>query len=133
MKKEAEPLGIIIATHGKLGQELIRSAKMIFGEFDRVTPVALEEGMSPEDYYSRLKTVCEQYGGKALILADIFSGTPFRVSALLGREMEIHLITGVNMPMLIDAVQLRSTKTAEDFVKTLAEYGRESIQIIGEV
>ena len=41
MKKEAEPLGIIIATHGKLGQELIRSAKMIFGEFDRVTPVAL--------------------------------------------------------------------------------------------
>ncbi|MEY8339256.1 PTS sugar transporter subunit IIA [Lachnospiraceae bacterium 62-35] len=126
--KNTPPAGIIIATHGHLGEALIRSTKMIFGEFDRVTAVSLEEGMSPEEYYQRLKKACIEYRSSVLILADLFGGTPCRVSAMLAREIELNLITGVNMAMLIEALQSREALEGQELADALVNDTKESIQ-----
>lgn len=120
--------GIIVATHGDFCCELLRSTKMIFGDFERVTPVPLKEGMSPEEYETELRGACAAYENNVIILVDLFSGTPFRVSAMLAQEIKMVLITGVNMSMVIDAIQLRGELSGKELADTLIEYGRESIQ-----
>lgn len=99
--------GIILISHGTLCQELLRSAEMIMGEIEEVETVPLPEGMDTEEYMELLRGALEKYSYHALVLADLFSGTPFNAVLRLSRERDIPLATGVNLAMLMEAANLR--------------------------
>lgn len=123
-----EKYGIVVTSHGVFCEELIRSAQMVFGELPDVTPVPLKGDMSPEDFEADLRAVCAAYDNNVIVLCDIFSGTPFRVAAMLTQELpEMLLLTGVNMPMLINAAELRNMVGKEELASQLVEESKESI------
>ena len=94
-------MNIVLATHGHLGEELVRSAGMIFGEMD-VTCVSLLPGMSFEDFKNKADEVLSSLEGDTIVLVDLFGGTPSNVFSALTRQYGHDVITGVNLPMLID-------------------------------
>lgn len=123
-----EKYGIVVVTHGFFCEELIRSVEMVFGELPDVTPVALKGDMSPEEFAENLKDACTVYENRVIVLCDIFSGTPFRMAAMLSQEIpDMILITGVNMPMLINAVELRNFSEHDELATKLVEESKESI------
>lgn len=120
--------GIIVASHGRFCEELVASAKMVIGELPDVTAVALTGDMSPEAFEERLREACAAYNNHVIVLCDVFSGTPFRMAAMLTQEIcDMILLTGVNMPMLINASELRDTAEKEELSNQLVEETKESI------
>ena len=72
-------------------------------------------------------------GDGVLILTDMFGGTPSNISLSFLEDGRVEILTGVNLPMLIKAVQLRSASTLSEAAKAIGEYGRGSIQVAGEI
>ena len=101
---------VLLCTHGKFGEELKRSAEMIAGTLDRVKVFSLFPGMTPEE------------------LSDIAGGTPFNVTARLAAEYPVAVITGVNLPMLIEVHdgmdEMEYDELARFAVEALSSSGR---------
>ncbi|CAM2810993.1 PTS sugar transporter subunit IIA [Erysipelothrix tonsillarum] len=95
-------LSIIIGTHGRFGEELIKSAEMIAGKLEHVHAVSLLPEYSFEDYMKKVDETLSQCDGPIIALVDIFGGTPSNVFTVLSKKYNQAVITGVNLPVLID-------------------------------
>ena len=102
---------ILLLTHGGWGTSLLKSIEMIIGKVSFVDEIALEPNFLMDEY----RAYVEQYLQTQLssiakpvhitIFTDMFGGTPTNVAALVSREhdMKIHVITGLNAPLLLEA------------------------------
>ena len=70
---------IIIMNHGLFGKELIATAEMVVGKLEEVQAVSLMPGMTLEDYLEQSEVAVNQAGGKAIVLTDLYGGTPCNV------------------------------------------------------
>ena len=128
-------IGIIIAAHGELGEGLINSAKMIVGPIKKIRSVVLREGESPETFRDEIREAvrsldCE---GGTMILLDLFGGTPSNVCAVLTREMNIEVVSGVNLPMLLEVLLKRDEHNLRELREIAVEAGKRGIVSINEV
>jgi len=111
-KKEGgkDVVGIIIATHGEFANGIKQSGSMIFGEQDLVQAVTLMPSEGPEDLQAKMRAVVKEFGvEEILFLCDLWGGSPFNQATILFKEDPEHraIVTGLNLPMLIDAYGAR--------------------------
>jgi PTS system mannose-specific IIA component len=121
-------IGVVVATHGKLAQEMIRTAEAVVGDLRQVAPLSVV-ATSP-DRRSDLKTAIERVdqGEGVLLLTDLLGGSPTNlcVSFLIDRKVEV--VTGVNLPMLLKLQSLRATgKPIAEIARELVEAGQRAI------
>lgn len=95
-------LNIVIGTHGKFGEELIKSAEMIAGKMDNVQAVSLLPMMSLEEFMQTVDTLLNTLEGPTLALVDLYGGTPCNVFTALTKKYNHNVITGLNLPMLLN-------------------------------
>lgn len=95
-------LNIVVGTHGRFGEELIKSAEMIVGNMGNVKSVSLLPGMSFEEFMYQADSVLSKLEGPILALVDLYGGTPCNVLTALTRKYHHNVITGLNLPMLIE-------------------------------
>ena len=95
-------LSIVIGTHGRFGEELIKSAEMIVGKMENIKSVSLLPAMSFEEFMHEVDSVLSGLEGPVLALVDLYGGTPSNVFTALTRKYNHNVITGLNLPMLID-------------------------------
>lgn len=93
---------IVLATHGRLGEELVKSAEMIVGKSTNIYTISLLEDMSFEDFLTSAKQTLDAIQNKFVVLVDLFGGTPSNVMTALIPKYEHKVITGVNLPILIE-------------------------------
>lgn len=122
-------IGILLLGHERLGESLIECTEYILGQrpallISHVVPHAVE----PETEINKLRTVLvtldQGYG--VLILTDIFGATPANIARKLIRNGQIECITGLNLPMLLRALQHRDQPLSSLIDKVLAG-GHDSI------
>lgn len=120
-------VGILITAHGGLAAGLIDSASMIVGESEFLKAESLQIEDSPEAFRDRLaKSVQElDQGDGVLVLADLFGATPAN-SALCLLDSRVEVLTGVNLPMLLEAIVRRETPLRE-LVRSILESARGGI------
>lgn len=120
---------IIILNHGRFGEELIQSASLIIGDIDDIYAISLQKGMSIEDYYALVKEQLFALHGELLILTDLYGGTPCNVAMMMGRECTLHVVCGVNLPMLIELVMARNIpeKSVDELVDAAMNAALSSI------
>ena len=125
-------VGIIIVTHGKMALGMLESMQMIAGEQDQVAVVGLEEEKSPEDLSEIIKDALLKVddGSGVLIMVDLFGATPFNVSARLYLESnhQIEVITGVNLPMLLETVISRAGNDLKSVYEIALQAGISGIK-----
>lgn len=95
-------LNIVVGTHGRFGEELIKSAEMIVGKMENVKSVSLLPMMSFEEFMHEADSVLSDLEGPVLALVDLYGGTPCNVLSALTRKYHHNVITGVNLPMLVE-------------------------------
>lgn len=133
-------LGIVIVTHGDLGESLIKSASMIFGEI--TTPVHAVSiasiSMEAEPFRQNLLTAIDHAnaGDGVLVLTDLFGGTPsnLAISALSLKNIEI--IAGVNLPMVLKALTLSNPQYPVSLAEAstlVEEAGKKQISIVSQL
>ena len=123
-------VGLVVATHGQLGCELIATAEQIVGKVSAVTAVSIQPGASPADIHDQMEKAVSSVdsGDGVIILADLFGGTPCNQSLMLLRDHDLEVVTGVNLPMLLKANSLRGeTQPLTDLAISLAQYGQKNI------
>ena len=97
-------IGVVVATHGKLAEEMIRTAEAVVGKLEQVVPVSVV-GTSP-DMRGDLKTAIQQVdqGDGVLLLTDLLGGSPTNLCVSFLEERKVEVVTGVNLPMLLKLV-----------------------------
>lgn len=136
-------IGVIIVTHGRLGEELHKTAKLIVGEFEgsnereRCQTVAVEMNLNPEYLRDMIGQAIknQDVGQGTLVLTDMFGGTPSNVSLSFLDEGKVEVLTGVNLPMLLRVFQQREKPgmTLDELAADALEYSRKAIVIAGKL
>lgn len=98
---------IVLMTHGSFGKELIASGELILGELKDVFSISLEAEKEPMELMSELETLLQSDFDQYILLADLFGGTPCNVAARFSLEDNVIVLSGVNLPMLIEAEMAR--------------------------
>lgn len=131
-------IGIVVVTHGQLARELVAAAEMITGDdIPNATSVSIGWHDAPEDagraIESALRRVCGD--GGAVILTDMFGGTPSNLALSLLRENEVEVVTGVNLPMLIRLVSIREEEQVgpAEAARAALYQGKENIYLASEL
>lgn len=127
-------VGIVIASHGDFANGIYQSAQMIFGEQKNVVTCTLMSNESPDDIRGKMEKAIESFEDKdqVLFLVDLWSGTPFnQASALInGKEDKWAIVTGLNLPMLVEAYGARlSMDTAHEVAKSIIDLAKDGIKI----
>jgi PTS system mannose-specific IIA component len=123
-------IGLVVAAHGRLAEELVTTAEGIVGSLSPVATVRIEPGTSPDSIREQLRraVISVDAGEGVLVLADLFGGTPCRESLMLCNQREIEVLAGVNLPVIIKASSLRnSALPLADMAHALALYGQKTI------
>ena len=122
-------INILVVSHGKLAAELIKSAEMIAGEAENLYSVTLQPTDTPEMFEQKLNEVMDKVvDQETLILIDIFSGTPYNVSARQVLKPNVECVTGVNLPMLVEAILSREDATIAELAENISQVGVNSVK-----
>lgn len=125
-------IGILIVTHPKLGEALIDTAEFILGDRpEAVKALSIDINENAEDLRRKItagiKAVDDKKG--VLIMTDMFGGTPSNLSYSLLEEGRIEVISGVNLPIVIRAINYRQKKELVELVQDLEVFGKKSISL----
>lgn len=97
-----EKFNIVIGTHGRFGEELVKSAQMIAGSMDHVKTCSLLPEYSFEDYMKVVDQTLAGLEGYTIVLVDLYGGTPCNTFTVMSKKYHYQVLTGLNLPMLID-------------------------------
>lgn len=123
-------IGLVIAAHGHLAEELVATAEEIAGKLERVATCSVSPSASPEEIRQAVRTALEaaDEGEGVLVLADLFGGTPCNQALTFSREHSVEVLTGVNLPMVLKAASLRGEGLSlPELAQALIEYGQRNI------
>ena len=125
-------IGIVVVTHGRVAEELVNAARTIVGELPAVAAVSIGWTDDPAAANGAIERgLQEAGGGDALVLTDMFGGTPTNLSLPFLSE-RVEIVTGVNLPMLIKASALREGVLV-DVARAVREQGKGAIYVASEV
>lgn len=124
-------IGIIIASHGKFAEGIHQSGSMIFGEQEKVQVVTFMPNEGPDDLYGHFNNAIAQFDAddEILVLADLWSGSPFNQASRVAGEnpdRKMAIITGLNLPMLIQAYTERLMDAGAGVEQVAANIVKES-------
>lgn len=128
-------IGVVVATHGLLAQELINSAAMLVGEGSQMAYACLLPGQSPEDFLTKCEEAVTSVntGDGVVALVDIPGGTPNNTMFRLSKSHDLRIVTGTNLPMVMLSVLERfDGMTADEFIENLMENGKNEIIEFGK-
>ncbi|NPA48740.1 MAG: PTS sugar transporter [Thermodesulfobacteria bacterium] len=120
--------GIIIAGHGRLPEELLTVCAFILGKVEGIQSLSIDPSEPAEKIHAAflesIKKVDQGQG--VLILTDLFGGTPSNIALSFLREGYIEVVSGVNLAMIIKALQNQEKPPAE-LAPLVVEAGRKAI------
>ncbi len=128
-------IGILVLTHGLLGQQFVDTAKLIGLKSENgLIALSIDPGEPPEMLREQIAQAVKaaDKGDGVLILTDLFGGTPTNISLSFLEDGKVEVVTGLNLPMIIKAVNSRADKDLATLAKLVAEAGKENIFLAGE-
>lgn len=120
---------VIVVTHKGLARGLMESAKLLIGsKAELVEQIELQEHQSLDDLINALSESVRRCSGDVLILTDLFGGTPSRAAlAIASMYGNIHIITGVNLPMIISVLLNMDNLNAKELARLAESSGKDGI------
>ncbi len=125
-------IGIVIVTHKQLGDALIDAAEFILGARpEGVVSVSININENADKLREKVSEGIKNVNMKegVLILTDMFGGTPSNLSYSFLEEGRTEVISGVNLPILIKAVNSRKDMDISKLAQSIETYGKKSISL----
>jgi PTS system mannose-specific IIA component len=125
-------IGIVIVTHCQLGDALIGAAEFIVGSRpESLESISIDLNENAEKLRDKISQGIKKVKGQdgILILTDMFGGTPSNLSYSFLEEGRIEVLSGVNLPILIQAASIRNKMNLDELAANLESFGKKSISL----
>jgi mannose PTS system EIIA component len=129
-------IGLLLVTHPNLGSALIESLEFISGnKEENISFVSVDIRKDPDKLRKKIQKELSEIKTEqgAIILTDMFGGTPSNLSYSFLEEGYIEVISGVNLPILFKAVNSRRKMNMEELKQALVEHGKKSIALASNI
>ena len=128
-------IGLVLVTHGRLAEELLSALEHVVGPQTNVTAVCIGPDDDMEVRRSEIlgSAIKANEGDGAVVLTDMFGGTPSNLAISIMDKAKIEVIAGVNLPMLIKLASVREKETLEQAIVSAQEAGRKYINIASQL
>jgi len=128
-------IGLILVTHGRLADQFVEAMEHVVGPQSAIVTVCIGP---QDDMEQRRAEIAEAIaavdtGEGAIILTDLFGGTPSNLAISLLDAGRIEVIAGINLPMLIRLAGARKSLSVVKAVAAAQEAGRNYITVASEL
>ena len=135
-------IGVVVVTHGQLATELVNAAETIVGDLPHFAAVSIgwhddvdharaEIGRAIERVRAKVATP-DQPGG-ALVLTDMFGGTPANLGVTFLETDRVEVITGLNLAMLMKLARPLKDTDLLTLAREIREQGRNAIWVASDL
>lgn len=128
-------IGLVLVTHGGLAGEFRLALEHVVGPQQQLATVSIgpDDDMEQrrQDILDRVSEV--NTGPGAIVLTDMFGGTPSNLSISIMEPGLIEVVAGVNLPMLIKLASVRNDDDMADALAKATESGKRYINVASEV
>lgn len=128
-------IGLVLVTHGNLAMEFISAMQHVVGKQEQVEAVCIgpedDMEMRRSEILKKVENVDKGHG--AIVLTDMFGGTPSNLAISIMDRAKVEIIAGINLPMLIKIASLRKEKTLKETVEGAQEAGKKYINIASQL
>lgn len=124
-------VGCILTGHGQFARGLGSALEMVGGpqeDFSCVTFLEEEAAEFPARIAGEITRLAEKCG-EVVVFCDLLGGTPFNQAMMAAATTPgVQVVTGANLPMLLECMSMRSDATgADELVATAVEIGRMGV------
>jgi PTS system mannose-specific IIA component len=127
-------IGIILVTHGQLAEEFVHAMEHVVGTQEGVATVCIGPN---DDMEARREEIAKAIhdvddGSGAVVLTDLFGGTPSNLAISLLQPGKTEVIAGINLPMLIRLAGARKELDLAGAAAAARDAGRNYITLASE-
>jgi mannose PTS system EIIA component len=128
-------IGMVLVTHGRLATEFVAALEHVVGSQSQIAAICI----GPDDDMEQrrqeiLRSIAEvDTGDGAVLLTDMFGGTPSNLAISVIDRGKIEVIAGVNLPMLIKLASLRQNEKLDRAVLGAQEADRKYINVASQL
>lgn len=121
---------IILVSHGRFSQGLKDGVQMLLGPQEDIEAFVLSAEEPPTELGERLEAALSpEDEGNIVFFTDLYFGSPFNQVVELSRTHDIYHVTGVNLPVLLEAVAARNSgQSCEEVVEAATAASEGSIR-----
>src|SRR5471030_829716 len=126
-------ISVIIGTHGMFSEEILKSAEMIFGKQENVSTVTFKPGEGVDNLVEKYNKLISELDSKygVLFMVDLFGGSPFNAASIIAMKHEnMEIVTGVNLPMLLEAFGSRDFSSLSELLVIAQNAGKDAIKVL---
>lgn len=127
-------IGLVLVTHGRLAETFVEAMEHVVGEQPQVATVCIGPQDDMEQRRAEIGSAIAEVdaGGGAILLTDLFGGTPSNLAISLLDAGRVEVIAGVNLPMLIRLASARKSMDVTAAVAAARDAGRTYITVASE-
>jgi PTS system mannose-specific IIA component len=128
-------IGLVIVTHGRLAAELRLALEHVVGPQRNLATVCIGAEDDTEACRAEVCRCVEQVdtGDGAVLLTDMFGGTPSNLCIAQMARGGVEVLGGVNLPMLVKLAKVRSQMPLGDAIGMAQAAGRKYIASASDV
>lgn len=127
-------IGLVIVTHSGLAREFRAALEHIVGPQERLETISI----GPDDDMTlRRREILEAVarvdtGSGAILLTDMFGGTPANLAISILDEANVEVIAGINLPILVKLASVRNELKLSEAVAVARDAGRKYIKVASQ-
>jgi len=119
----------LIVTHADLAQSLVRAAETVVGPVEDVELLSNED-RSRDDLERAIEERVQGWSQGGLLFTDFWGGSCHTCGAAAARRHgEVVIVTGVNLPLLLDYLHNRDRMGLVELAERLQQKGRDGIRV----
>jgi len=123
---------LLIVAHGNLGDSLIQCASHVLGQRpEQLESLDLSSSDEPGEMLERARAQIARLdrGKGLLILTDVYGATPCNTVCKLIQHEHVEAVAGVNLPMLLKALNYRN-ETLALLIRKAVQGGQSGVMYI---
>lgn len=115
--------GILLLSHGDLAIGMMDTVRVVIGTTSNLVAFTLSHEDSPLEYQKAFLRAANTFPEGAVILLDVFGGTPSTRLLLSAREIHVPFcaFAGMNFPLVSEAIAAREQFRGEELRSAIAE------------
>ena len=124
-------IGIVLVTHGNLAREFLAAMEHVVGPQAQAKAISIGPDDDMEQRRADILAAAKEVdtGDGAILLTDMFGGTPSNLAISIIDRAKVEVLAGVNLPMLIKLATVRRTEPLAAAVTQARDAGRKYISV----